>query len=158
MGQDQHGIVVRSILADVVLLDDLALGDLQLDIGTFGIQQVKVEILVPAVLLDGLQMLFGGVALAVIGGIAFDDCAADVLDDGLPEVGTQEVLVADLARMDLDGDLAGQLLIEQEEELEDVFRGDVLCKVNLGFHRYASPLHNIFMVIVYNLQWGLSQA
>ena len=50
----------------------------------------------------------------------------------------QEVFVAELAEMYLNGDVAGQLAIELLIHFNDLFRGDRFCKINLGFHENSS--------------------
>lgn len=45
----------------------------------------------------------------------------------------QEVFVAELAGMYLNGDVAGQLAIELLIHFNDLFRGDRFCEINLGF-------------------------
>ncbi len=51
---------------------------------------------------------------------------------------TQEVFVAELAGMYLNGDVAGQLAIELLIHFNDLFRGDRFCEINLGFHENSS--------------------
>ena len=120
------------------LSDLLAAGDLQLQIGAFLVHDVHVVQRVPAVLLDGAPVLFGGVAPALIGGVALHDGAGDVLGHGLPEGGAQEVLVAGLAGVDLDGHLAGQLLVQKVVQLHDLFGGNGAAEIYLGFHKDIS--------------------
>ena len=50
----------------------------------------------------------------------------------------QEVFVAELAGMYLNGDVAGQLAIELLIHFYDLFRGDRFCEINLGFHENSS--------------------
>ena len=50
----------------------------------------------------------------------------------------QEVFVAELAGMYLNGDVAGQLAIELLIHFNDLFRGDRFCEINLGFHENSS--------------------
>ena len=76
----------------------------------------------------------GRVALAGIGGVALNDGAVYGLDHRLPELGRQKVLVARFAGVHLDGDLAGQIETHGLVELHDLFRRDLLGKINLCFH------------------------
>ena len=66
-------------------------------------------------------MVLGGVAAALVGGVALDDRSADMVDDGLPEFRAEEVLIADLAGVYLDGDIAGELLSGQLDEFYYLF-------------------------------------
>ena len=61
----------------------------------------------PAVQLHGLPVVLGGVAAALVGGVALDDRAADMVNNRFPEFRAEEVLIADLAGVYLDGDAAG---------------------------------------------------
>ena len=85
----------------------------------------------PAVQLHGLPVVLGGVAAALVGGVALDDRSADMVNNRFPEFGTEEVLVADLAGVYLDGDAAGELLSGQLDEFYYLFGTDSLGKINL---------------------------
>ena len=50
----------------------------------------------------------------------------------------QEVFVAELAGMYLNGDVTGQLAIEPLIHFNDLFRGDRFCEINLGFPENSS--------------------
>jgi hypothetical protein len=50
----------------------------------------------------------------------------------------QEVFVAELAGMYLNGDVAGQLAIELLIHFNDLFGGDRFCEINLGFYENSS--------------------
>jgi hypothetical protein len=79
-------------------------------------------------------MFGGGVASAVVSGVALGHGAANLIDDGFPESGAEIVLVAGLAGVNLDGHLAGEGGIQKLIELQDCFGRDVAGKVYLGFH------------------------
>ena len=49
------------------------------------------------------HMFFCCISPAVIGSIAFNNGSADIVDDRLPEVGLQEILVSNLAGMQFNG-------------------------------------------------------
>ena len=83
-------------------------------------------------------VVFCGGAGATVCGVALYDGAADFLNDGTPELRAQEVFVAELAGMYLNGDVAGQLAIELLIHFNDLFRGDRFCEINLGFHENFS--------------------
>ena len=120
--QNQHGVIVRHVLANEVLLNLLAVRNCELQIGSLGVQQVDREALRPAVLLHGLAVLFGGVALAGIGGVALDNRAVHAVDHRLPKIRAQEVLVSLLAGVYLHCDLTGQRLARLAIELYHLFR------------------------------------
>ena len=134
MGQHQHGIVLRQIFAHKILLNDLAVRDGQLHVRAFRVQQVHLEPVAPAVGGQGFPVLFGGVALPVIGGVAFHHGAAHRLNGGFPEFRAQEVLVAHLAGMQLDGHIAGQFLAGEPVQLQYLFRCDGAGKKHLCVH------------------------
>ena len=77
------------------------------EIGAIGIHDVHVEVIGPPVGGHELLVLLGGVARTVVGSVALDDGAIDLLDHGAHELRMQVVLVALLAVVHLDGDLAG---------------------------------------------------
>lgn len=69
--------------------------------------KIDFEVFVPAVLIKKLKVGLGVVpdasAGVPIGGVALNDGTVDVIDHRLPKLGMEVVLVALLARMDLDG-------------------------------------------------------
>ena len=142
MGQHEHGIVVFEILAHAVFPEHLAVGDVQLHVRTFGVHQIDGKIAAPAVVLDQLAVLRRGVALALVGGVALDDRAADALDHRSPELGLQKVLIALLARMELDCYPAGKLPAQRLIERDHLFRRDLPCKIDRCFHAvfFLSPV------------------
>ena len=125
-------------MANVVFPDGPAVRDRKLEVRAFAVEQVNVEIVAPAVLFERDAVVFCGSAGAAVCGVALYDGAADFLHDGTPELRTQEVFVAELAGMYLNGNVAGQLAIEQLIHFNDLFRGDRFCKINLGFHENSS--------------------
>ena len=126
VGEHQHGVVVVQVFANQILFDLLAVGDFQLQIGAFGIHDIHIKIMAPAMVLHEFDVLVGGVPLAAVGGVAFHDGTVDRVNHGLHEFGPQKVLVALLAGVDLDCDLAGQGLAQRLIQPDHIFRGDVL--------------------------------
>ena len=110
MGEDQHGVILHHVLAHIVFLDLLAVGNGELRVGALGIQNVHVEVVAPAVVFHELVVLFGGVASAVVGSVALYHRALDGIDHGFHKFGPQKVLVALFTGVDLHGHLAGKLL------------------------------------------------
>ena len=113
VGQHQKGVVVLQVFAHKVLRNGLAVRDRQLHVGALGIHQVEVKILVPPMDLNGLEVFRCGVPLSVVGGVALGHSAAHGVNNRLPEGRTQEILVSHLAGMNLDGHLAGQVLLQK---------------------------------------------
>ena len=123
------------VFAQEGLLDSFAMGDLQLKIRALSIQQIHGIHIHPAVVLQHLSMALGGVSGTLIGGIAFNNRAAYIVKNVLPESRTQEVLIAGLAGMDLDRNVAGKLLAQSLIKTQNGSRRDLTGKINLGFHR-----------------------
>ena len=74
--------------------------------------------------LHGFPMGFGGVPCALIGGVALHNGAVYLFYHGFPKIRTDKVLVAHLARMNLNSHLAGQLYAQGAIELENRFGGN----------------------------------
>lgn len=53
-------------------------------------------------------VLFGGVSLTFISGIAFHNSTANEVDDRFPEIRFQEILVAFFTGVKLDGNIASE--------------------------------------------------
>ena len=79
------------------------------------------------------QVLLGRVALAVVGGVALHDRAVQLGNHRSPEIGMQEVLVAHLAGVNLDGNLTGQLNAQHAIEFHDLLRRNGTGEIHLGF-------------------------
>ena len=124
VAEHQQGVVVSEILADEVLLDHLAAGNEQLQVGAFAVHDVHVEMLCPAVFAHQLLVAFGYIARARIGGVALHDGAFHMVDHRLPEVRAEEVLIALLAGVELHGHLAGQVNAQQLIHFQHLFRCD----------------------------------
>ena len=62
VGEHEKRIIVREVTSDVVFLYNLAVGDVENQIIAFSVEQVNLELLAPAVLFEGFNVLFGGVA------------------------------------------------------------------------------------------------
>ena len=124
----------------MIFMDDLSVGDGQHHIRALGIQKVYGEGTAPAVLFQQPGMLFRGVPLTGIRGVALHNGAADVINHRLPEFRTEKVLIALLAGVQLDGNIARKLLSGKLIQLDDLFRGDRSCKVNLSAHKSVPPL------------------
>ena len=103
--QDEHGIVLRQSLADVVYVKMLSAGNGDGHLA-LGVHDIDVGDLDPAVQLHGLFVALGRIAAAVIGGVALHYGSADMLYGGLHEVRAQEVLVSRLAAVQLHGNVA----------------------------------------------------
>ena len=132
VGKNEHRVVLGQVLAHKVLLEAQAIGNGQLKVGALGIHEVDVEVIVPPMLGNRAQVLLGRIALAVIGRVALNDRAMQLVYHRCPEIRVQEVLVAHLARMDLDGNLARQLNAQQAVEFHNLLRRNRAGKINLG--------------------------
>ena len=150
MGEHQKGIVIGQVGPHEVLLDDLAAGDGQLYVVRL-VHDVHLGGAEPAVALHGDLVGVGGVAPAVVGGIALHDGAAHVVDHRLHEVGAQEVLVSGLAGVDFDGHFSLQLDAQGAVQPEHGGGGEVTGEIDGGFHGgppheknilCSSPLYN----------------
>ena len=143
VAQHEQGVIARQVLADVVLLDDLAIGDEQLQIRPFFVHDVHGEGIRPAMVAHGLPVGGGGVAAARIRRVALDDRAVHMLDHRPPKFGGQEVLVALFAGMQLHGDVPRQFQTTGFVELQHVFGSDIARKINLRCHKtfLLLPIH-----------------
>ena len=112
----------------------MTFGNVQHHVRALGIQQVHMEMLAPAVLFQGSQVLLGGVPGAFVGSVALHHRAGNGFDHGLPEVRPQEILVAFLAGVQLHGDLAGQGDAQGLVKLHDLLGGQGAGEINLGWH------------------------
>ena len=129
MRKYEHGIVIVEILADEVLFDDFAVWNFKRRVG-LGVHNIDREVIGPAVIFDELLMLLGGVASALVGGIALDDSAVDMFDDRAHKFRMEVVLVTFFAGVNLDGNFAGELFAEFFIDFDNVFGGDVFDKVD----------------------------
>ena len=93
VGEHKHGVVVCNIFSNVVFLDNLAVRNIKLEIGSLAVKQINVKVLCPAVILEKLDVPCGGISCSVIGSVALNDCATHVLDDLAPEFGMKEILI-----------------------------------------------------------------
>ena len=134
VGEDEHGVVVFDVLADDVLFQHAAVRNGKLQIGAFGIENVHVEHLRPAMLAQEAAVLLGIVARALIRRVALDDGAVHRVHNALPEFGVQKVLVALLAGVHLDRDLARKLLAESAVKLQHLFRRDLAGEIYDRLH------------------------
>ena len=153
VGQHQHRVIILDVLAETVLLQNLSVRDRPDHVRAFGIHQVHIEVLVPAVILDELAVGFGVVAdtvveLAAVSGVALDDRSLDALHHRLPEVGTQEVLVPLLAGVHLHGHLSRKLNAELLVHLHNDLRTDLLAEIHFCFCHFVIPLlFRIFFIL-----------
>jgi hypothetical protein len=69
-----------------------------------------------------------------VGGIAFDYRAVDLIYHGSPEIWSQEVLVAFLSGVELNGYLARKLYAERIIHFYDHFRAQVPSEIYFRFH------------------------
>ena len=133
VGQHQQGVVVLQVCAHIVLLDHLAAGDGQLHVPVL-VHNVHRGGGSPAVGVHGVPVGVGGVAPAVVGGVALHDDAAHMVDHGFHKIRAKEVLVARLAGVELDGHLAVQLDAQGGIEPEHGLRGKFPGEIYVGFH------------------------
>ena len=131
--KNQHTVVVFNVLAQVVDLQHLAVLDRPLHVGAFGVHDVHVKKVAPAVLFHQLDVLGGFVASTAVSGVALDHGAMHGVDDRLHELRVQVVLVTVLAAVDLDGDFAGQFHAQLLIHFHDRLRRELVGKVNGGF-------------------------
>ena len=134
VGEDEHGVVVFDVLADDVLFQHAAVRNGKLQIGAFGIENIHVEHLRPAVLAQEAAVLLGEIARTLIRRVALDDGAVHRVHNALPEFGVQKVLVALLAGVHLDRDLARKLLAENTVKLQHLFRRDLAGEIYDRLH------------------------
>ena len=108
VGEYQHGIIVCKMLAYIVFLNLFALRDFQHHIRVFCVHQVYFEVGIPSVTSQQRFVLFSGVPFAFISGIAFYNGAAYKVDDRLPEIRFQEILITFFTGVKLDGNIASE--------------------------------------------------
>ena len=108
------------------------MGNGQLKVGTLGIHEIDVEVIVPPMLSDCAQVLLGRVTLTVVGRVALNDRTMQPVYHRCPEIRVQEVLVSHLAGMDLDGNLTRQLDAQQAVEFYNLLRRDRAGEIHLG--------------------------
>ena len=147
VGEYQHGVVVDDVFADEIFVQHFTVFDLPRKIRAFGVHQVNVEQLAPAVVLQKFPVLRRLVTHAVavevaVGGVALDDGAVYGFHHGTPEFGAKKILIALFAGMHLNGDLAGQRNAQLVIEFNNFFGGNFAGEINLGFHR-LSPFRNL---------------
>ena len=127
-----------NILAHKILLNHLTIGDGQFQVRALGVQQIHREVLQPAVLRKKLPVPFRGVPCAFISGVAFHNGSAHIVDDALPEIRSQEILVALLTGMDFHCHIAGQFLTCQLIEFQHLLRGNGPGKIHSRAHNRSS--------------------
>ncbi len=149
VGKHEKRIVICQVLTHIVFLYDFSAGNIQHEVGTLGVHKVYGEIFVPAVLFESSQMFFGSVAFAFVCGITFDDGTADAVGDGLPEVGTQKVLVADFARVDFHRYFSLQFYVLFIIQSDNFFGRDFPREKDFGFQNYILLYLSYFLFIIY---------
>lgn len=120
VGENKHRIIICDVFADIIFLDFSAFGNFENEVGSFGVKQVNRKN-IPAVFFEKLKMLSGGVSCTVIGGVAFRDRTADMVNNRLPEIGLQIILITPFARMNLDCNPAFKLFSEHFIKLKHLF-------------------------------------
>ena len=120
-------------------MQDLAVFHGPDNVRAFGVHDVDVKQVAPAVLFHQLHMLGGLIARAAVGSVALNDGAVHGVDDRLHELGAQEVLVAVLAAVDLNSHLAGQLHAQLAVHFQHSLRGDFLGEINSRFCHGKGP-------------------
>ncbi len=108
---------------------------------------------------DELKVAFGviaytGARCVSVGSVAFDDCAADLVDNWLYEFRFDIILVTFFAGMEFRGDLAGQGNSECFVDFDYGLRADFFREVNFGFwHRtpflYYSEMYFLTLSLVF---------
>ena len=102
----------------------------------------------PAVQLHVLPVVLGGVAAAVVCGVALDDSAANMLDYILHKGRAQEILIAGLAGVQLHGDIALKLNDKHIKRSDRTRRAQISCEIYFVLFHIASPLHLIYLPII----------
>lgn len=92
-------------------------------------------------------MAFGGVAFALIGGIAFHHGAAHMIDRVLPEFGLQKILIALFTGMDFNGNAARKSFVCKLEKLQNLLGSDGAGKVDSGAHTHSSNFQVDFIIL-----------
>ena len=146
MGQNQHGVVVDDIFAQMVFLQDFSLRNGPYHVRALGIHQIHVKIFRPAVLLKqllmGLRVIPHPAAGIAIGSVALHNRAANLFHHGLPKLRAQEILIALLAGVDLYRHLSRQLTPQRLVQPDNRLRGNLTGKINLCFQNiYLLPVH-----------------
>ena len=121
--EDQHRIVIDDMAAHRNFLEVLAAFNWQIhrSLSVHDVNRAEG----PAVDFKGLEVILGGVAVAVIEGVRFDNRALrDACLQGLHHFARQDVGTVTLAGMELNGDLARQIVLDQVVEFIQVIRVD----------------------------------
>ena len=121
--EDQHRIVVDDVAAHRNFLEVLAAfnGQIHRSLSVHDVNRAEG----PAVDFKGLEVILGGVAVAVIERVGLDNRALrDTCLQGLHHFARQDVGTVTLAGMELNGDLARQIVLDQVVEFIQVIRVD----------------------------------
>ena len=145
MGENEHRIVICNVFTESVFLYRLSVRNVNHNIRPFGVHNIDLKELRPAVVFDKLLMLYCRVTLAAVSRVALYDRTADLFDHRPHKVRTQEILVSLFTRMEFYGDVSGELLAEKVIELNHFFGGDFSCEKYFGFHIRTS----IFGIIIF---------
>ena len=129
VGEDEEGVVVVEVGAEDVGFEVEAGVDGDAEFGGF-VHDVAGGDGFEAVVGDGLPVVGGVLALAAVGGAAFDDGAVEVGDEGLDKLGVQEVVAARLTGGDFDADAAFQVAAEGGVDFLEVRGGDFADEIN----------------------------
>ena len=140
VGEHEDGVVVVDVGAYKVFLELLAAGDGDGDVAVL-VHDVAGGDVHKAVLLHGLPVGGGGVAAALIGGVALHDGALQLLDKRPNKGGLEEVVSAGLAGGDLDGHFSLQGDAQGVIDLLQGFCGQFFSEIYLCFfHSAVTPL------------------
>ena len=121
--EDQHRIVIDDMAAHRNFLEVLAAFNWQIhrSLSVHDVNRAEG----PAVDFKGLEVILGGVAVAVIESVGLDNRALrDACLQGLHHFARQDVGTVTLAGMELNGDLARQIALDQVVEFIEVIRVD----------------------------------
>ena len=132
----EHGVVVvvREVRPYDVGGDAPASFDRNLDFAVLVLDVAGGDVGEP-VLPDRLPMVFGGVARARIGGVAFDDRAVEPLDEVLDERGLEVMRVAAFPGAQFDGHFAVRSGAQRLVDANQAGRADVTGEIDLRGHR-----------------------
>ena len=101
------GIVVFEMVADEVVFEILALGERNFEFAV-GVHDVDFGEFGKTMVGGDFEVVFGGIAFAWIGGVAFDNSAMELFDEWADEVGFEVAFGTGFASADFDADFARQ--------------------------------------------------
>ena len=135
MGEHDHGIIIHDMAAHGDFLEVLAApyGKLHRAFLIHDVHRAEV----PAVHLDGLAVQLRGVAVALVERVRFHDIAVRHLSlERLHHVAGQDVRAVLFARVQLDGHLAVNTLIDEPVQTDQMLCIDVLREIDSGMRAF----------------------